>query len=418
MNPHKFSWGIAAETPVAMIIAAVTVAAWLYSSESKRFPWTGITISLVLFAIWTNITTFFALVPDLARPDNIQFDKVVFLAILTICMMGTAKRILALVWVQVGSIAFFAAKGGVFGIRTGMQHRIWGPPGGFYEDNNALAMATIVILPLLYYLGATAEKKLVRWAIWATIGLSLLSVIGSYSRGAFLGILTLGVVWWWRSKRRVLFGFIAICLLAVAALSVTDKWVGRMDTIETLKDGSAMGRIDTLIFGWNMANARPITGGGYGAYGDKESYRKFGTGKNTARSSHNIYLQALGTHGYVGFALFAALAIAGLRTNGWIRKHTKDKPGMKNENILAEMCWLSMVAFGACGMFQNALTWDLIYTVLAISVLNHLRVRKILEEEPQEDTPATDEVVSLPHRSFRVSADGHSPGSSQFRKKP
>mgnify|MGYP006915993893 CR=1 FL=1 len=133
MNPHKLSFGIAYDLPVAMIIGAVTVAAWIFSSESKRFPWTSITIILVLFAIWTNITTYFALVPSVAYPTNIQFYKVIFLAVLTICMMGSEKRILALVWVLAGSIAIYAAKGGVFGILTGMKYRVWGRAKALFQ---------------------------------------------------------------------------------------------------------------------------------------------------------------------------------------------------------------------------------------------------------------------------------------------
>ena len=39
------------------------------------------------------------------------------------------------------SIGFYGLKGGIFTILTGGAQRVWGPPGGFIEGNNELAVA-------------------------------------------------------------------------------------------------------------------------------------------------------------------------------------------------------------------------------------------------------------------------------------
>jgi probable O-glycosylation ligase (exosortase A-associated) len=389
MAPQKLGWGFAFDLPVAMVIGSVTIGAWLLSREPKQIPWAGISVLLLIYMIWTNITTVFSLVPEEATTASIQFDKVILLAFLTMIMMRTEKRILALIWVMAGSIAFYSAKGGVFGLLNNLQFKVFGPPGGFYEDNNALAMATVVALPMIYYLSTRVTRRLLRWAIWLVIGLSLISVIGSYSRGAFLGLLALGLVWGWRSKRRVVFGCVAAIIIVGTALTVPTKWVERIYTIEAYQeDGSAMGRLQAMQFGWGVAKAYPIMGGGFGVYGDNRTYAALGPGSGKARAAHNIYFQVLGTQGFVGFALFIALAIAGLRTNSWVRKRAKSRPDLKNEFVLADICWLSIIAYGATGMFQNAANWDLPYTILAISLLNNLRVKELLSEENSKNVYA------------------------------
>ena len=38
MNPHRLTWGFAYDFPFAMVVALVTIAAWLFSREPKTVP--------------------------------------------------------------------------------------------------------------------------------------------------------------------------------------------------------------------------------------------------------------------------------------------------------------------------------------------------------------------------------------------
>ena len=60
MNPHRLTWGYASDIPVALVIGLVTIAAWMMSKESKKVPWTGISVVMLLFVLWTNVTIIFA----------------------------------------------------------------------------------------------------------------------------------------------------------------------------------------------------------------------------------------------------------------------------------------------------------------------------------------------------------------------
>ena len=93
MNPHRLVYGFAWNFPFAMVIAVVTIAAWLVSKESKKLPGDAISVSLLLLLIWTNVTTAFALSPDAAFTLAKKYDKVVLMALLAILLMNSAPRL-------------------------------------------------------------------------------------------------------------------------------------------------------------------------------------------------------------------------------------------------------------------------------------------------------------------------------------
>lgn len=403
MNPHRLTWGFAYEMPFAMVIGSVTIAAWLMSAERKSFPWSSISVMMLLFVLWTNITSVFAVLPDDAWQKTIQFDKVILMTFLTMVLMNTEKRLDALIWIAVGSIAFFAVKGGIFGFTTGLQGTVFGPPRTFIADNNALAMATVMIIPLMHYLAQISPNIWLRWGMRAGIGLALISVIGSYSRGAFVGLIAISAVWLWRSQRRILYLILMGAALLVAIPNIPDKWYDRIDTIENFEeDQSAMNRLGMWGFAIDVAKDRPIVGGGFGVFDDQRLYDIYRpeTG-GLRRSAHSIYFQILGSQGFVGLALFLLMWVAGIRAIGWIRKQTKGRSEFTKEYLFSSMCSVSIVAYAVCGAFQNLATWDFPYVILAAIFLTKIQVaQKLAADAPQETmhrNSAAEKITALQH---------------------
>ena len=165
------------------------------------------------------------------------FAKSIVMIILTLILMRTEKRFLALIWIIVLSIGFYSTKGGIFTLMTGGQFRVWGPPGSLITGNNELAIATLMILPLMRYLALTTENLWIRWGLSAAAVLSLASVVGSYSRGAFLALAVLGIAWWWKSRRRITFGVIAIVAAVAVMPLIPAKWYDRMPIHRKLRAG-------------------------------------------------------------------------------------------------------------------------------------------------------------------------------------
>ena len=172
MNPHRLTWGFAYSFPFGMVTALATIAAMLISSEKKRLPWSSTLVVWMLFVLWMNVTTLFAILPDAALEEWDRTMKIQLMVLVTLLLMHGRHRINAFVWVIVVSLGFFGVKGGIFALITGGQYVVMGPMDSFITDNNTLALALIMILPLMRYLSLLASNKNVRLGLAGTMGLT------------------------------------------------------------------------------------------------------------------------------------------------------------------------------------------------------------------------------------------------------
>ena len=162
MNPHRMAYGFAYSFPFSTVTAIATLAGIVFSSERKRIPWSGTMIAWIMLVIWLNITTLFALNHLDAMYEWDRTMKTMLMVFITLLVINTRERINALVWVIVVSLGFYGVKGGIFSLLTGGNYRIWGPENSFIEDNNSLALALVMTLPLMRYLQLSAKNKYIR----------------------------------------------------------------------------------------------------------------------------------------------------------------------------------------------------------------------------------------------------------------
>jgi putative inorganic carbon (HCO3(-)) transporter len=395
MNPHRLSWGFAYEFPVAMVIGLATLMAWVFSKEPKKFEITWVSGLLLTFVIWMSFANLFAMVPNLAFEKWTQSAKILLMTFVTIALMGSRERVHALVWVIVISLAFFGIKGGVFTILKGGESRVWGPPGSFIADNNALAMALVMVLPLMRYLQLHTESKLFRVGLYGAMAVTAFSVIGSQSRGAFLGAIAMLVFLMLKSRQRVLLGVLIVALLAVGAAFVPQAWINRMQTIETYEqDGSALSRLEVWGFALKVARDHPIVGGGFRVSYDDNIYLKYvpDARKGRGRNYHSIYFEILGELGYVGLSIYLVLLLAVWRTGSRIISLTRNKANLQWANDLARMIQVSLVAFAVAGAFQNLAYFDFYFFLIAIVYLTH---KVVVGELNQEKTATQSDTLRL-----------------------
>ena len=144
------------------------------------------------------------------------------------------------------------------------MYHVWGPTGTYIEGNNELALALVILLPLMYYLAQTSTKRWVRYGLWASMGACTFSILGSQSRGALVALGALVLLLGTKSQRPVIVTAVLVIVMAGAVAFMPDSWTSRMSTIETYdQDASAMSRIKTWKTIWNLALDRPIVGAGF-----------------------------------------------------------------------------------------------------------------------------------------------------------
>jgi len=120
-------------------------------------------------------------------------------AILCMQMADTKLKVNALVWIVVGGIGFFAAKGGLFTLATFGQFRVQGLPQTVLEDNNHMGIAIATILPLILYLRSEAAHRWMRTGLSALFILSIIAILGTHSRGALVALMMFGGYFWLKS---------------------------------------------------------------------------------------------------------------------------------------------------------------------------------------------------------------------------
>jgi probable O-glycosylation ligase (exosortase A-associated) len=261
---------------------------------------------------------------------------------------------------------------------------VWGPPGSFIADNNALAMALLMILPLVRYLQLQTESKLVRLGLGGLMVAMTFSIIGSHSRGAFLALAAMPVFLLVKSRQRLLLGGAVVLLVIAAAEFVPEKWIDRMKSIETYEeDGSALSRLEVWKFGLDVALDRPIVGGGFRVFGDDNIYLKYvpDARKGHGRNYHSVYFEILGELGFVGLSIYVMLLAAAWRSGSRILSLTKNRPDLLWAGDLARMTQVSLLAFAVAGTFQNLAFFDLYFHLIAILFLARGIVEHTLRSE-------------------------------------
>jgi len=368
MNPHRLAFGPAHNFPFAMMVAAITIAAILFSREPRNYPVTLPTVLLVVFMIWSTITTLFAISPPfLVNAEWSRVIKTLVMVVVTIMVVQKEDDLKKMIWILALSLGIFGAKGGLFTLATGGSYRVLGPTGSYIAENNALALAFVMAAPIMWYLRLQAEKRWMRHGLEGLTALTMVAAAGSYSRGALLaGAVMLGFLWL-KSRNKVSTGLVLVMMIPLVLLAMPDQWHERMASIGEYKtDGSALGRINAWLFAIEVAKNH-FMGGGFMVF-NPAMFRVYAPDPTDFHAAHSIYFQVLGEHGYVGLAIFVGLLASTWHMASRIIKRTRSHAELKWAADFAAMSQVSMIGYMVGGAFLSLAYYDYFYYVMAALV--------------------------------------------------
>jgi probable O-glycosylation ligase (exosortase A-associated) len=196
--------------------------------------------------------------------------------------------------------------------------------------------------------------------------LSFLAILGSYSRGAFVALVALGMVWWLRSRNKLLYLIFAAFLALPAFEFMPQSYYDRLSTIDDASsDGSFQGRVTA----WNVAfdYARdhfPIGAGLDGPQNPQVYNHYFPT--QPYRAAHSIYFQVLGDNGFAGLAIYLVLLALVFVNCSRARRAARDRPEFSWARDLATAIQLSMVAFCVGGAALSLAYSDFLFIWAAL----------------------------------------------------
>ncbi|MBF0181107.1 MAG: putative O-glycosylation ligase, exosortase A system-associated [Magnetococcales bacterium] len=412
MNPHRLTWSFAYNFRFNLLIAMATIIGILFSPRVKiRIPWSLPIILMVAFTAWTIFTSQFAFRPHAAYELLDRFVKIQVMIYATLILAQTRRQIFSIVAVIALSVGFFGLKGGLFTVLSGGNYRVMGPALSFFEDNNAFALAQMINAPLFIFLMRNNQSLIIKLFMLAMITFSLAAILGSYSRGGFIGLSVVLLIFWLQSRRKIMAGMLVAVIIAFSYLFMPTKWLNRMNdvvtsTLETMQkmeqdndlfdkkdlavankkineqdltdqmldifhsvpniiqDKSMAGRLDAWRVALLIVEDRPFLGGGLGAF-EQQTFDRYTPGV-MKHASHSIYFEVLGEQGYIGFTLWMCMHASILYTIIRLNRRTRNVPELHWVRDLSSMIWVGLFGYYSAGAFLGMAYFDLPYHLIAI----------------------------------------------------
>jgi putative inorganic carbon (hco3(-)) transporter len=384
MNPHQLSWSLKT-MPFAAAIAGATLLGMLMTKDRKDYSLNRENITLMLFMAWFCITLPFSVMWEPSFELYKRVMKIDLMVLVTLVLLHSKRHLMLFVWVNVFSIGFYGVKGGVFTVATGGSYKVWGPENTYVEGNNEIALAIVMVIPLMRFLQLQMTAKWAKMTMTFCMVMMAAAALGSHSRGALLAIASMALVLWWRGKNKMV-GAIGMVVVGAALLSMMPaEWWDRMNTIKTYQeDESAQGRLNAWMMAWNIAKSN-LTGVGFNSVGAVicNMYSPIPT---DCRAAHSIYFMVMGEHGFIGLFIFLLLFWFAWSSANHLRVQGRKHPETKWLSDLGGMLQVGIVGYAVGGAFLSLSYWDLPYNMMIMAVVGRrwLARKEWLTEKPEE----------------------------------
>ena len=205
--------------------------------------------------------------------------------------------------------------------------------GGFLGDENDFCLTLVMILPYAYFLtfsDTNFKEKMLHLALAMVF---LATIMATFSRGGFLGLLSVGAYLWLRSPRK---GASACVILLFAFFAISfapNGYWEEMSTIQKEYSGELIGTGEQREYewsvGWKMFRENPIFGVGQGNFPwEFNNYEENGgwEGRSlSGRAAHSLYYTLMPELGLVGLVLFIAMNYCVVKNLSFVRRVYGDR---------------------------------------------------------------------------------------------
>lgn len=372
MRPQDLCWGFARSMRLSFFVGLTMVVGW-WANERGRVPfarWDVRSKAMLLLAVVVSISYANAKYHT-AYFDRYWFEflKIIAVALFTTGQVRDRQKFRWLVGTIALCLAFYGIKGGLFGVLTGGSAILRGP-GGMMEDNNDFALALVMNVPLLWYLGAS-ETRIPFARIGSRIGILLtaITVLLTHSRGAFLALCA-SLLWIaWRSGRLLRAGFGLAAAAAAFLMFAPASVLRRIESIGDTGESSINARFTAWATARRMIEDNPLLGVGLRNF--QPRYVDYAmvpvdTTRVQTYVAHNSYLQIWAEGGTIAFGVYMLLLFSVFVTCRRVFTMGRLRPDLAWAKDYARMMEATTVAFMVGATFLNRGHFDLIYHWLAL----------------------------------------------------
>ena len=245
MRVQDLSWGAVRGFRWSYYVAIVTFLGYIadpkrlrpFLPEKRTFIMLMLVLLVVLGVFESKQGTFWENQNQVSR--MFEFAKIVGIALFTTTVVTSREHLRVLVWVIALSFAFYGVKNGIWGLLTLGRVPIQQGPGGMLADNNDFALALVMSVPLLFHLGLSEKKEILRKTFHYCIPLTMFTIVLTHSRGGFLSLCGACGVLIWRSKNRVAGIVVAVFVGITLLLFAPSNLKNRLGTLQNLEEDSS-----------------------------------------------------------------------------------------------------------------------------------------------------------------------------------
>jgi probable O-glycosylation ligase (exosortase A-associated) len=369
--------------PMALLVVSMFadgLRPWNRIFADKYAKWVCVFLGFIMIsALWATVFTY----------TNTIFQRAlgyffIFIMIARICT--TRTRVRGVFGILIVSHLFLLIMNPEVVLDPKERHYIVGAT--FLGDGNDYSMSVCILLGFAVEMALAQTSKLKKYLYWGLLGLLVLAIVGTQSRGATLGMIAVFGYMWWRSPRKAA-GVIVIVLAAFAVLLYApDVYFERMSTLSApSQDSSAEGRLHAWRAGTKMALNNVL---GVGAGNFPNNFPKYRGPDAPMRwmTAHSMYFLILGELGFLGLLLLFKLVFGNFRSNVRLRKRLlqQDSKRFAVDARSLDMFNAGIVGLAVAGAFLSVTYYPHIFVLGGLAVA--LR-RVIAEEAGLVDEPAT-----------------------------
>ena len=391
LTPNGMLWGFMAPVPFNKIVVGTTLISLFAGDRKKDIHINGSSIMMMMMLTVgiISMSSTIASSTDVVYPMFDRFWKINVLCVLVPIFITTRTRVHSFAAAVTLGLGYLGVVEGLKFVATAGTYHITNTSN--FGDNNHFALACLMIVPIGLYLYVYSEHQLTRLGFLAVSLLSLTSVIATFSRGGFIGLLAMGMCFVLRTRRKVL----SLSLIVLAGLPLIflapKAYVERINTIESAdQDNSFTGRVIAWKISTLIALDRPLLGAGFHGIQDQAVWSRYRADAPYLdfiiptpepdiypHAAHSIYFEILGDLGFTGLTLFLLLLARAAVNTIVIRRYTKGKNEWTWCYDLAGAMQFSLIAFVVSGAALSMGYFELMYVIVALLE----RLRRTVEAE-------------------------------------
>ena len=384
--------------PVALCTLAVTFLwrAGLWTPlAADKVPWYGNPrfarshYLFLAFTAWISLTYVTAVLPDVAWPFFIEYVKIFVMFVCATLVLRTVGDLWVVYYVMLGAAVYIAYELNFYYLVYKwlmLQQRGY---GGL--DNNGAAMILAMAIPLAFF-AWEATVRWWRWAFLAAIPVLGHAVLLSYSRGAMLSLVPVGVLMWWRARNKP---FVTIAYAVGLALLVVGTGKEIEERFSSISKENQNPRWATWTIAVRMANDRPVFGFGI-RVSPSFTYEQYGADVPN-RAIHSQYLQTAADSGWPALALYVALLASifvGLWQTRRVLRTFTDPHSLRVRSLASGLeCALAQFCIGAT--FLSLEHFEMPYIVMLLAVQLHAITRAVTAK--LQPSPSGLPALTLPY---------------------